>query len=837
MSVKRHALLLLAAALLLSPRLLAQGPPPTTVAAGVLHTTENTRSVNGVRVEARPDGSVWFLLPANDQIVRLSGSVMTQWQIRTERNLGANPVDFEIDGDFVWLIETGQSQIDSNQSVFARLDTKTGQLREWIVPGTRPAGFHRTADGKVWLPQTDGRLQAVDLGSLQVTDHRSTRTIAYSDVVPGPDGALWLTDFGNNRIVRYEPGASTETFWTMLEPQFGLLNPSQIGFDEQGKLWITQIQGSRVDRFDPATGMITTFVGFTRPIHFDIFAGRLYVTEADGANGRVTVLDPAVALGLSRILTPETLDVGSVANRTRATVRDTTITPTVFNTEVSNITQADLKLTSAVPGVLSTEFPSRNAFGIDVAGGVVWVGSEGKLARLVLQTIGAPEDLAVPVASQIAGPPESQIRVEITLHNRGTAPISGQALYLFSPGSFARSADFTLAPGETKILVDPFKDAASPAAFLIGPVRLQVQSGAASDLVASVRTARTRPDGSNFGYAIPGRPAAEGLGPGATRTLFTGGRASEVSVFGFYSPSGAEATAALFSADGAERGTYAIHVAANVAQEFNPAASAFGVSPIPGDVIRVTLTSGTLLPYVNVFDPGAGDVAVSLPAEARVESVITNAGTLPFADRSYLSDLFLSNPGEGSASVTVSYYPLGSGAPKTSTVDLPPRGSRVIENVLPTLFSVEAGQGALLIQSDNPVAAALRVASRKLEGDYASFATALSAAEAVPENGSLLAAGLPQTPFRRSHLLLFNRGAAGTATIVGFDAAGAEVGRLSVTLGANAVARVNFVFAALGLPEQAAGSIRLQTSPGMRLFAATGEIDAVTGDSEFARLR
>jgi len=124
-----------------------------------------------------------------------------------------------------------------------------------------------------------------------------------------------------------------------------------------------------------------------------------------------------------------------------------------------------------------------------------------------------------------------------------------------------------------------------------------------------------------------------------------------------------------------------------------------------------------------------------------------------------------------------------------------------------------------------------------LEGDYASFATALSAAEAVPENGSLLAAGLPQTPFRRSHLLLFNRGAAGTATIVGFDAAGAEVGRLEVTLGANAVARVNFVFAALGLPEQAAGSIRLQTSPGMRLFAATGEIDAVTGDSEFARLR
>ena len=53
-------------------------------------------------------------------------------------------------------------------------------------------------------------------------------------------------------------------------------------------------------------------------------------------------------------------------------------------------------------------------------------------------------------------------------------------------------------------------------------------------------------------------------------------RATDISVFGFFSPTGAEGTATLVAPDGTVRGTYAIRVVANVAQEFNPASSAFG---------------------------------------------------------------------------------------------------------------------------------------------------------------------------------------------------------------------------------------------------------------------
>src|SRR5437773_6058484 len=263
MSIRPRLLRLLCVCFLLAPALSAQTPSTvTSVPTGTALATENSKAVTGVRIEPRPDGTVWFLIPSNDRIAQLQSDAvrLKQWQIREDKDLGANPVDFEVDGDIIWFIENGQSLIDAGRSVFARLDTVTGQLREWIVPGSRPAGFYRAPDGKVWIPQTNGRLQSIDLTTLDAVDYRSTKTFAYSDVVFGSDGALWMTDFGNNRIVRYVPGAATETSWTYFDPTSGQTNPSQIQFDERGNLWISNLSLGRMDSFNPATG-VTTFFG------------------------------------------------------------------------------------------------------------------------------------------------------------------------------------------------------------------------------------------------------------------------------------------------------------------------------------------------------------------------------------------------------------------------------------------------------------------------------------------------------------------------------------------------------------------------------------------------
>ncbi|MDQ2970953.1 MAG: hypothetical protein M3R34_07430, partial [Acidobacteriota bacterium] len=402
-------------------------PGPTTVASSTTWTTENNRSVTGVNLQVQPDGSVWFLVPSNDRIVQLQpdGVTLKQWQIRDDKNLGANPVDFVVEGNVVWFLENGESLINAGFSALGRLDTTSGALREWVIPGSRPAGFYRAPDGKVWIPETNGRLQSVDLASLEVVDYRSRKTFAYSDLAVASDGALWMADFGNNRIVRYVPGSDKETSWTVFPPSFGRLNPSQIQFDEGGALWISEFSGNRMDRFTPATNELAGFNGFLAPIHFDIFGGRIYVAEAPGVNGRVVALDPRFANATLATLTPEILDVGVTVNKRPATIRDSTAIVTTFASTRADAPAADVKVTSNAPGLLRTEFPATNAFGISVSPDGVWIGSAGKLVRVFLQTIGDSGDLTVPVAAQFGVDPGARVLIETTLFNRGTAPLTG----------------------------------------------------------------------------------------------------------------------------------------------------------------------------------------------------------------------------------------------------------------------------------------------------------------------------------------------------------------------------------------------------------------------------
>jgi streptogramin lyase len=837
----------IALSLALAPAVLAQTPTPTptatptptpgtptTVASGLTLSTENDHAVSGVRIEQRPDGTVWFLIPSNDRIVQLQpdGVTFKQWQIRDDKNLGANPVDFQIDGNFVWFIENGESQIDAGYSALGRLDTTTGALREWVIPGSRPAGFYRAPDGKIWIAQSGARMQSLDLASLQVVDYRSTQTFAYAHMVPGPDGALWMADFGNNRIVRWEPGAATETSWTIVDPSVGLLNPSQIMFDPNGDLWLSELSAARMDRFRPSTNELTAYGGFVQPIHFDMFAGRIYVSERPGVNGNVVVLDPGLAIGASATLTPQTLTVGSVVNKLAVTIRDTTITPTTFTSTSTAFATTDLTTEIIGIGELQTKYPPNNGYGISASGGGVWVGTDTKLVRLTLQSIGTAADLTVPVATEFGVSPGPRIQTDLTLSNKGTQDISGEALYLYSPGSFAARTTFTVPAGQTVLLTDAFSSASSPSNLELGPVRLRVTSGNAADLVASARSYQVRADGGTFGFAQVAQSSADALNAGASRILFTGSRGSEISVFGLYSPGGATATATLVAPDGTVRGTLPIAFAANVAQEFSPAASAFGVSAEPGDVIRLSVTSGSLQAYVNVFDTGTADVAMSLPASPTTGAVIPTMGEAG----TFVSDLLLSNADTvHPADVVVSFAALGgSGAPALTTLTLAPGESRTIADALPTLYGV-TGQGTVGARSTAPVAVAYRIASRRPEGDYAVIATALDSSEAIGDGASAAALGAVQTDTRRTDLLLYNEGAAGTVTAIALDATGQEIGRISTNIGSRQPARIDAVFARLGATSAGDARIVLQTSAGMQVYAVAAKVD-VSGDVDLSRL-
>jgi hypothetical protein len=516
------------------------------------------------------------------------------------------------------------------------------------------------------------------------------------------------------------------------------------------------------------------------------------------------------------------LDVGGASNGLQVKIRNATITPTTFTSTSAAIAAADLTTAVISPGLLQTKFPTNNGYGISAAGGTVWVGSEGHLVKLSLQSIGQAADLTVPVAFEFGVAPGPRVQTDLTLYNRGSSEVSGDALYLFSPGSFAPRTTFTVPAGHTVVQTDAFSAASSGAFLEVGPVRIRVTSGNAADLVASARSYRVREDGGTFGFSIPAQSSAEALGAGASRVLFTGSRSSETSVFGVYSPGGCAATATLVAPDGTVRGTISLALAANIADEFNPASSGFGVAPEPGDVIRLSVASGTLQAYVNVYDAGTADVATSLPTlptTAAVIPLLGEAGT-------YVSDLMLSNADPlHPADLLLSYAALGStGPPAAAMLTLPPGASRTIADALPTLFG-QSGQGTVGVHSNAPVAVAYRIASRRSNGDYGVIATALDSTEAIAGGSSAFAIGAVQSENRRTDLLLYNEGTAGTVTVIALDGSGNEVGRLSVPVGAASAARVNSVYAQLAVSIPGTGRIVLQPSAGMRIYAVEALVD------------
>ena len=816
---------------------------PSTVPAGVRFATEASANVNGVRVKEAPDGSLWFLESSADRIGVLRGTVITYWQIRPDDDLGANPVDFQLEGTDVWILESGQSQIPAGRCTIAKLDTVTNQITEWTIPGSIPAAFYHAPDGTWWVPITGAALLNVNLDTGVTTVYRSPATTWYADMAVDSEGVLWLADFGNNRIVRYEPRAAQETSWTFFPLSSGRLNTTQIDFDDQGKLWLSQISAGRMDRFDPVpnddeqeTNNLDSFYGISNPIHFDIFQGKVYVTSGQSA-AAVNILDPAIGSPLRARLVPIQLDVVPIESRIPATTRTFPVPPTTFNTEATVLPEDDFTVASnsAYPGVLINQIPVTQSYGIDVVGGYVWFGAGGNVVKVEMQAIGSATDVSSPVASSASGPVDNRIRIDITLSNTGAAPIVGDALYMYSPGAFAARANFTLAAGETRVLQDAFGGIGTAAILASGSVRIRTATGNAADLHATIRSTRVTPLGASYGYAIRGSPIPGSLGPGSSSILFTGARETEVSVLGLYSLEGGTGELTLVAPDGTVRGVRPFTIAVNVREEYNPAAAAFGVEPEPGDIVRVSVASGTVQPYVNILDLGTFDVAASIPVFPYADAIVPNAGILIGAnDTSFVTDLFLSNPSASSAVVSVTYYPLyASGPPQTVDVDLAAQESLVVESVLLELFGVSSGQGSLFLDASTAVHSAIRVGARTAGADYAGFIPTIDGTTGL-SNETVVAFGLPQTTYRRTNLLFFNRGTEGSVTVTGIRADGTEAGSIEVPIGDHEPARLNSVFAEFGITNQPGGRVRLTVPGGMNVYAWTAEVDGISGDVDLA---
>lgn len=160
-------------------------------------------------------------------------------------------------------------------------------------------------------PAPDGPIYytAQSTGKLGILDPRTGKTeeiplgpkSAPHGVVVGPDGAPWITDSGQNAIVRLDPKTREVRAWP-LPKDAGNANLNTLTFDPAGRVWFTG-QSGVYGRLDPKTGDVTVWkaprgrgpYGIATTPSGDVYYASLagnYIARIDTVTGAATVIEP-----------------------------------------------------------------------------------------------------------------------------------------------------------------------------------------------------------------------------------------------------------------------------------------------------------------------------------------------------------------------------------------------------------------------------------------------------------------------------------------------------------------------------------------------------------------
>jgi virginiamycin B lyase len=159
------------------------------------------------------------------------------------------------------------------------------------VPGG-PVFYTAQSTGKVGvLDPASGKTEEIALGP------RS----APHGVIVGPDGAAWITDGGQNAIVRYDPKTRQVRVWPLPEDT-GYTNLNTLTFDKRGRVWFTG-QSGYYGRLDPASGEVKVWkapsgsgpYGITTTPKGEVFYASLagnHIAQINTETGEATVIEP-----------------------------------------------------------------------------------------------------------------------------------------------------------------------------------------------------------------------------------------------------------------------------------------------------------------------------------------------------------------------------------------------------------------------------------------------------------------------------------------------------------------------------------------------------------------
>jgi virginiamycin B lyase len=187
---------------------------------------------------------------------------------------------------------------------FTSLAVAQVTVQEYPLPsgvGVHDVWADAAPGGPVWFSaQRSGHLGILDPKSGKVELVELGHNSSPHGVIAGPDGAPWLTDGGQNAIVRVDPRTRAVKAWP-LPQRVSYVNLNTAIFDGKGIHWFTG-QSGYYGRLDPLSGDIKVFDAPKGRGPYGIHAtpdGTVYYVSLAGsflarinADGKSTVIEP-----------------------------------------------------------------------------------------------------------------------------------------------------------------------------------------------------------------------------------------------------------------------------------------------------------------------------------------------------------------------------------------------------------------------------------------------------------------------------------------------------------------------------------------------------------------
>jgi virginiamycin B lyase len=155
--------------------------------------------------------------------------------------------------------KTGIYWFTGQSGIYGRLDPKSGEITVWDAPrGYGPYGITLTPGGDVWYASLAGNhIAKIDLASGKSTVvEPPTKSQGARRIWSDSKGRLWVSEWNSGNVSMHNPADGSWRAWKLPGER---PRTYSVYVDEKDIVWLTDFGANAIVRFDPATERFQSF--------------------------------------------------------------------------------------------------------------------------------------------------------------------------------------------------------------------------------------------------------------------------------------------------------------------------------------------------------------------------------------------------------------------------------------------------------------------------------------------------------------------------------------------------------------------------------------------------